>query len=117
MDHMSMGKASDGIIYLNDDGETVKLDRKGNPYKVGSDGRRFFRSSPRPRSKYTPEEWKALSLSDRAIAEKKEALEKEKMKERERVKVRDPARTKGRRKRRRTRMMILRTYRPTSPSI
>ena len=34
MEHMSVGKASDGIIYLNDDGETVKLDRKGNPIRL-----------------------------------------------------------------------------------
>ena len=55
----------------------MKLDKKGHPYKVGSNGRRFFRSSPRPRSKYTPEEWRALSVPDRTVAEKKEALEKE----------------------------------------
>ena len=77
MDHMSKGTAGNGVIYLNDIGETVKLDVKGRPYKVGSDGRRFFRSSPRPRSKYTPEEWRALTIPDRIVAEKKEALEKE----------------------------------------
>ena len=77
MDHMSKGTAGDGIIYLNDIGETVKLDVKGHPSKVGSDGRRFFRSSPRPRSQYTPEEWRALTIPDRIVAEKKEALEKE----------------------------------------
>ena len=54
MDHMSKG-TGDGIIYLNDIGETVKLDVKGHPYKVGSDGRSFFRSSLRPRSKYRME--------------------------------------------------------------
>ena len=77
VDHMSKGTAGDGIIYLNDIGETVKLDVKGHPYKVGSDGRRFFRSSPRPRSKYTPEEWRALTIPDRIVAERSEALEKE----------------------------------------
>ena len=33
--------------------------------------------SPRPRSKYTPEEWRALTIPDRIVAERKEALEKE----------------------------------------
>lgn len=52
--------------------------KRGHPYKVGSDGRRFFTSSPRPRSKYTLKEWRALSIPDRIVAEKKEILEKEK---------------------------------------
>ena len=91
MEHMSNGAAGDGIIYLNDIGETVKLDKKGHPYKVGSGGRRFFRSSPRPRSKYTPEEWRALSIPDRTVAEKKNALEKEKAKKDEKKKKDDGA--------------------------
>ena len=70
-------EAGDGVIYLNDIGETVKLDKIGPPYKVGKDGRRFFRSSPRPRSKYTPEEWRALTIPDRIVPEKKEALDKD----------------------------------------
>ena len=77
MDHMSKGTAGDGIISLNDIGDRVKLDRKGRPYEVGSDGRRFFRSSPRPRSKYTHEEWRALTIPDRIVPEKKEALDKD----------------------------------------
>ena len=31
----------DGKIYLNDDGEACKIDKRGVPYKVGSDGRRI----------------------------------------------------------------------------
>lgn len=37
-----------------------------------------MRTSPRPRSKYAPEEWRSLSVAVRAIAEKKEKVEKEK---------------------------------------
>ena len=74
----------------------MKLDKKGHPYKVGSNGRRFFRSSPRPRSKYTPEEWRALSVPDRTVAEKKEALEKDKaMKEKSKEKKKKKKKKKG----------------------
>lgn len=31
MSHMSKGTAGDGVIYLNDIGETVKFDKKGAP--------------------------------------------------------------------------------------
>ena len=37
-EHHSMGKAGDGIIYLSDIGEHVKLDKRGRPYRVGPDG-------------------------------------------------------------------------------
>ena len=69
-DHHSVGKPSDGIIYLNDDGERVKIAKDGRLYKVGSDGRREFANSPRPKSFMTPEEWQKLSVKDRAIAKK-----------------------------------------------
>ena len=73
-DHWSTGKAGDGKIYLNDDGEKVKLNVKGNPYKIGEDGRRLFKTSLRPKGTYSPEEWRKLSQSDRNVilkAEKK----------------------------------------------
>ena len=44
-EHWKSGKAGDGKIYLNDDGEKVKLNVKGNPYKIGEDGRRLFKTS------------------------------------------------------------------------
>ena len=75
---MSMGIAGDGIIYLDDIGETVKLDKKdqeGTPIQSRKGWE--FRPSPRQRSKHTPEEWSALSIPDRIIAEKKEVLEKD----------------------------------------
>ena len=61
---------------------------KGNPYKIGEDGRRLFRTSLRPKGTYSPEEWRKLSQSDRNVIlkaekkklEKKEADEKDKRK-------------------------------------
>ena len=87
-EHWKSGKAGDGKIYLNDDGEKVKLNVKGNPYKIGEDGRRLFKTSLRPKSTYSPEEWRKLSQSDRNVIlkaekkklEKKEADEKAKRK-------------------------------------
>ena len=87
-DHWKSGKAGDGKVYLNDDGEKVKLNVKGNPYKIGEDGRRLFKMSLRPKGTYSPEEWRKLSQSDRNVIlkaekkklEKKEADEKNKRK-------------------------------------
>ena len=87
-EHWKMGKAGDGKVYLNDDGEKVKLNVKGNPYKIGEDGRRLFKTSLRPKGTYSPEEWRKLSQSDRNTIlkaekkklEKKEADEKNKRK-------------------------------------
>ena len=61
---------------------------KGNPYKIGEDGRRLFKTSLRPKGTYSPEEWRKLSQSDRHVIlkaekkklEKKEADEKNKRK-------------------------------------
>ena len=66
------------VLYLNDDGEKVKLNVKGNPYKIGEDGRRL--TSLRPKGTYSPEEWRKLSQSDRNVilkAEKKKLEKKE----------------------------------------
>ena len=87
-EHWKSGKAGDGKIYLNDDGEKVKLNVKGFPYKIGEDGRRLFKTSLRPKGTYSPEEWRKLSQSDRNTIlkaekkklEKKEADEKAKRK-------------------------------------
>ena len=79
-DHWKSGKAGDGKVYLNDDGEKVKLNVKGNPYKIGEDGRRLFKTSLRPKGTYSPEEWRKLSQSDRNVilkAEKKKLDKKE----------------------------------------
>ena len=87
-EHWKSGKAGDGKVYLNDDGEKVKLNVKGNPYKIGDDGRRLFKTSLRPKGIYSPEEWRKLSQSDRDTIlkaerkklEKKEADDKNKRK-------------------------------------
>ena len=39
-EHYSVGKAGDGIVYLNDDGEWVKLNSRGHPYRIDERGRR-----------------------------------------------------------------------------
>ena len=88
-DHWKTGKAGDGKVYLNDDGEKVKLNKKGNPYKIGEDGRRLFKTSLRPKGIYTPEEWRKLSQSDRdtIIKAEKKKLEKKEADEKSKRKV------------------------------
>ena len=65
--HYSEGIASDGIVYVNDIGDEVKLDSRGRPYRVGSDGRKLM-PSKRPARYITPEEWKAMSMREREIS-------------------------------------------------
>ena len=76
-EHHSMGKPGDGIIYLSDIGEHVKLDKRGRPYRVGPDGRKEVRGSPRPKSSYSPEEWRALSAKERDVIIRRGKLEEE----------------------------------------
>ena len=74
-EHYSIGKAGDGIVYLNDDGEWVKLNSRGHPYRIDERGRRRISSTTRP-SKYSPEEWRKMSPDVRkgiAKAEEKKA--------------------------------------------
>ena len=54
--HYSMGKAGDNVVYLNDDGEWVKLNSRGPPYSIDERGFRRISGTPRP-SRYTPKEW------------------------------------------------------------
>lgn len=65
--HYSEGIASDGVIYVNDLGDEVKLDSKRRAYRVGSDGRKLM-PSKRPSRYVTPEEWKAMSMRERDIS-------------------------------------------------
>ena len=65
--HYSEGIASDGVVYVNDIGDEVKLDSRGRPYRVGSDGRKLM-PSKRPARYITPEEWKAMSTREREIS-------------------------------------------------
>ena len=82
-EHYSAGKAGDGVVYLNDDGEWVKLNARGHPYRIDERGFRRISTTPRP-SKYTPDEWRKMSPTVRkGIAkaeEKKIEAEKEKKK-------------------------------------
>ena len=67
--HYSEGVASDGVIYVNDLGDEVKLDSKGRAYRVGTDGRKMM-PSKRPSRYITPEEWKKMSLKEREASSK-----------------------------------------------
>ena len=82
-EHYSIGKAGDRVVYLNDDGEWVKLNSRGHPYRIDERGRRRILSSTRP-SKYTPDEWRRMPPDVRkGIAkaeEKKTEAEMEKKK-------------------------------------
>ena len=82
-EHHSMGKSGDGIIYLSDIGEYIKLDKRGRPYRVGSNGRKEVRGLPRPKSSYSPEEWRALSAKERDVIIRRGKLEEEAEKLRE----------------------------------
>ena len=67
--HYSEGIASDGVIYVNDVGDEVKLDSKGRAYRVGSDGRKLM-PSKRPVGYVTPEEWAKMSAKERESSTK-----------------------------------------------
>ena len=75
IEHWSKGSKGDGKVYLNDDGEACRIDRRGVPYKVGIDGRRSL-PSRRPKHLYSPEEWKKLGESDKKAAYKKDKRDK-----------------------------------------
>ena len=96
-EHYSVGKAGDGIVYLNDDGEWVKLNSRGHPYRIDERGRRRIPSTTRP-SKYSPEEWRKISPDVRkSIAkaeEKKAEAEVEKKKSDALIKAREEKKKK-----------------------
>ena len=70
IEHWGTGTKGDGKIYLADDGEACKIDKRGVPYKVGSDGRRIV-PSRRPKHLYSPEEWDKLDAKAKKKAYKK----------------------------------------------
>ena len=100
-EHYSIGKAGDGIVYLNDDGEWVKLNSRGHPYRIDEHGRRLISTTTRP-SKYTPEEWRKISPDVRkGIAkaeEKKVEAELEKKKSEAMIKAREEKKKKEEKK-------------------
>ena len=77
VEHWSVGTKGDGKIYLNDDGEACKIDKRGVPYKTGSDGRRIL-PSRRPKHLYSPEEWDKLDAKTKKKTYKKVTREKAK---------------------------------------
>ena len=100
-EHYSVGKAGDGVVYLNDDGEWVKLNSRGHPYRIDERGRRRISSTTRP-SKYSPEEWRKMSPDVRkgiAKAEEKKAeAEVEKKKSDALIKAREEKKKKEEKK-------------------
>ena len=88
-EHYSVGKAGDGVVYLNDDGEWVKLNSRGHPYRIDERGFRRISGTPRP-SRYTPKEWQKMSPDVRkGIAkaeEKKTEAEMERKKSEAKIK-------------------------------
>ena len=75
IEHWSVGTRGDGKVYLNDDGEACKIDKRGVPCKVGSDGRRILLSR-RPKHLYSPEEWDKLDAKTKKKAYRKAKREK-----------------------------------------
>eukprot|EP00435_Cladocopium_sp_Y103_P043537 s2505_g12.t1 len=65
-EHYSMGTAGDGIVYLNDDGEWVKINSRGHPYRIDERGFRRISGTPRP-SRFTPTEWQKMAPDDRSV--------------------------------------------------
>ena len=76
-EHHSMGTAGNGVIYLSDIGKHVKLDKIGSAYRVGPDGRKEVRGSTRPKSSYSPEEWRSLWVKERDVITPRGKLEAE----------------------------------------
>ena len=76
-EHHSTGTAGGGKIYLSDIDQHVKLDRIGTTYRVGLDGSKEIRGSPRPKGDYTPKGWRALPLKERDVIIRREKLREE----------------------------------------
>ena len=57
--HFSDGVAADGIVYLNNAGQEIKLDRVRPPYSVGSNGCRKVQGKSRP-TDVPRERWRVL---------------------------------------------------------
>ena len=88
-EHWSKGSPGDGVVYLNDNGEWIKISKRGYPYLVDERGYRRVAGTTRP-SKYTPREWQKLPHEVRKsiakAAEKEEEADKEKKKADDKIK-------------------------------
>ena len=58
-EHWSKGSPGDGVVYLNDNGECIKISKGGYPFLVDERGYRRVTGTTRP-SKYTPKKWQKL---------------------------------------------------------
>ena len=94
-EHYLEGKAKDGKVYLNDDGEKVMLDSRGRPYRIDDRGFKKFHNSPRP-DKYMQREWQRIPHERRKEIIKVQEMEAEA--ERERRKVERKVKKKKRRR-------------------
>ena len=77
-EHWKSGKAGDGKVYLNDDGEKVKLNVKGYPYRLEMMAEGCSRRHYVPKGTYSPEEWAQTLSSDRSTILKSEKKKLEK---------------------------------------
>ena len=78
-------------MYLDNDAEFCKIDKRGTPYKIGSDGRKLA-ATKRPVDRYTPEAWRALGGAGRKqVLEEMKKAEKaeEKKKKKEKAKAKE----------------------------
>ncbi len=104
--HYSEGIASDGVIYVNDVGDEVKLDSRGRAYRVGSDGRKLM-PSKRPVGYVAPEEWAKMSAKERESSTKAaDDIAREKVEKDDRDAKKKKKKEKKDKRRVRRRMMI-----------
>eukprot|EP00435_Cladocopium_sp_Y103_P001372 s4261_g1.t1 len=84
IEHYLEGKKGDNIVYLNDDGERVKIDKLGRLYRVDDRGYKIVRDSPRP-AKYTPTEWQKVPHGTRKEIIRVQEMEADAARERSKV--------------------------------
>ncbi len=69
--HVRTGRAQDGVVYVNDSGQSVRLDKNGRQFKCDLDGVRNTRQSARPEG-MEPEVWNVLRVHRQGLAKKEE---------------------------------------------
>eukprot|EP00435_Cladocopium_sp_Y103_P031652 s4552_g8.t1 len=94
IEHYLEGKKGDNIVYLNNDGEKVKIDKMGRLYRVDEKGYKIVRDSPRP-AKYSPTEWQKVPREMRKETIRVQEMEADAARERSKVdrKIKDAEKT------------------------
>eukprot|EP00435_Cladocopium_sp_Y103_P000701 s3930_g1.t1 len=94
IEHYLEGTKGDNIVYLNDDGERVKIDKIGRLYRVDERGYKIVRDSPRP-AKYTPTEWQKVPHETRKEIIRVQEMEADAARERSKMerKIKDAEKT------------------------